>query len=665
MKKAVISIIVILLSIIAHSQNSISTNPDDIRKASKRVKVKYTKDPASLATKLCENYTDDNSKIVALTYWIAKNIKYDYKAYINRTFIRHTSTEILDRKLALCSEYTHLFNEMCEAVGVSSLTVDGYVKKFDFTKEDNFYRADHSWSAVKIDNKWKLMDITWASCSIVLKKQYLAKLLLFLFNKHYYPKFKAVKNYNQYWIDLSPEQIIETHFPELEIFQLLEEPISIDAFINDTILSNLLITDSLLQSNIHSKIDKYDARSEQHKLLKTAINSHEDNNYNHTNYAFNFYQIAKNTFYDNYDFNERVINGGEYINKKISYYCKNSDSIASLAINGNEIEFNVYNNRSMKWKDDLKSSNKSHLKGIKEIEKLNKNQLRIINTTKRKNKSINRYAKSSSKRSKKVKVLNVNRPKELDINDAIYADLLLSKVDSLLNLNSELITKKDALMNIYSDSVQKLLIKTKQNISETRAKTIKKHKKYVFTKKMKMPWIYFNYSSIDKLWLANSICKMDSINYYHITENLGEINNNQIDALSLMKAIIKNNKQILKHIKNIKKHSFKDQQENNTYNSVASLYHSQCDNYKKQVQSYLSNQNMIKFYTKQEIKGVATIKKLIKKDDKLENVRHKMYSTYRKSIKNVENSLMKKIQKEMDYFDKNGGYHKKENLAKK
>jgi len=42
-----------------------------------------------------------------------------------------------------------------------------------------------------------------------------------------------------------------------------------------------------------------------------------------------------------------------------------------------------------------------------------------------------------------------------------------------------------------------------------------------------------------------------------------------------------------------------------------------------------------------------------------------MYSTYRKSIKNVENSLMKKIQKEMDYFEKNGGYHQKENLAKK
>ena len=56
--------------------NDIDTNA--IQKQSRRVKKKYTKSPTVLAAHLTKDLEDDASKVIAITYWITKNITYQY-----------------------------------------------------------------------------------------------------------------------------------------------------------------------------------------------------------------------------------------------------------------------------------------------------------------------------------------------------------------------------------------------------------------------------------------------------------------------------------------------------------------------------------------------------------------------------------------------------------
>ena len=115
------------------SQSNLSKDEKKrIHRKSKWILHKHAKFPSTLAAKLTKDLEDEESKVYALTYWLAKNIKYDYSAYLSNTLARHSSKEVLKRRKALCSEYAALFNEMCEAVGLKSETINGYVRDFDF-----------------------------------------------------------------------------------------------------------------------------------------------------------------------------------------------------------------------------------------------------------------------------------------------------------------------------------------------------------------------------------------------------------------------------------------------------------------------------------------------------------------------------------------------------
>ena len=119
MKKNMIFGFICLLpffSIAAQSSSAIDTNA--IYKQSRHVRKKFCKHPSVLAAKLTKELEDDASKVLAISYWITKNIKYDYAAYLSNSLNRHTNAQVLRRRIALCSEYASLFNEMCESVGI-------------------------------------------------------------------------------------------------------------------------------------------------------------------------------------------------------------------------------------------------------------------------------------------------------------------------------------------------------------------------------------------------------------------------------------------------------------------------------------------------------------------------------------------------------------------
>lgn len=169
-----------------------------------------------LANHLTQDFPDDQSKVRSIYTWIALNISYDQESF-NGGIKRDQSADIVwDRKMAVCEGYANLFNEMCDIVGIESRIVKGYVKNF-IAGDLKF--PNHAWNSVKIDGKWKLLDVTWASVNnegILLANNNL---------KESYTWHKL-----NYFFLVNPTRMILTHLPEDPYWQLQNNWIDIETF---------------------------------------------------------------------------------------------------------------------------------------------------------------------------------------------------------------------------------------------------------------------------------------------------------------------------------------------------------------------------------------------------------------------------------------------------
>lgn len=154
----------------------------------KSIVVEY---PGSIKTyeKLAElinsDFDSELYKAGAIYTWIALNISYDVKNYFSgsryHTYSYRTleekefkqrkyrekvaQTTIKNRK-AVCEGYTTLFKKLCELTGIECVIVDGASKtnKRDIGK--NPTDSDHSWNAIRLNNSWYLVDVTWGAGSV-------------------------------------------------------------------------------------------------------------------------------------------------------------------------------------------------------------------------------------------------------------------------------------------------------------------------------------------------------------------------------------------------------------------------------------------------------------------------------------------------------------------
>lgn len=155
---------------------SINYHADSIAFAFKGASLKS---PEELAMKMVATASSNEEKFRIIFRWITDNISYDIKTYnhirkltrkygpdsrevkkYSRYLGRTWYTRVKGKKLAICSGYSGLLERMCEAVGVSCVTIPGYTKDWH-----TFGRIslDHAWNAVFLGDNWYLCDVTWAT----------------------------------------------------------------------------------------------------------------------------------------------------------------------------------------------------------------------------------------------------------------------------------------------------------------------------------------------------------------------------------------------------------------------------------------------------------------------------------------------------------------------
>ena len=389
------------------SQSNLSKDEKkSIHRKSKWILHKHAKFPSTLAAKLTKDLEDEESRVYALTYWLAKNIKYDYSAYLSNTLARHSSNEVLKRRKALCSEYAALFNEMCEAVGLKSETINGYVRDFDFFPGDTLYRAEHAWSTVNIDDKWELMDITWGAGYIEPKKQLIKKALWLLFEKPYEVEFHYVHKYNPNWFHVDPSKMVASHLPTFDFFQFLKNPISIKDFQKgrDAVLSK----DLLVENATSPPLKEYLSMGEMQRLSLENTISKKNFPENNRLPGFNNYLMFEDLYSKHYNPDEKQIFASNKTRAKMNSYSKKAIDNLQKAIENNQQEYSHYESRSLAWLDTLTDVNKSLSKKIRNRVKENSTQ---ISSLKKINKKTISYQKATNKLANKFKKFNLSSTK--------------------------------------------------------------------------------------------------------------------------------------------------------------------------------------------------------------------------------------------------------------
>lgn len=171
----------------------------------------------NLAVYLANQFDDEVSKVRSIYTWIALNIQYDQNALLIGNASSQNTLEVWSSRIAVCEGYAKLFQEMCAKIGIESRIVKGYVK--DFAGEEMRF-PNHAWNSVKINGKWELLDVTWASVNNEVDRL---------------AGNKITKDFTRkkldYFFLVKPRRMVLTHLPEDPYWQLQSNFVSMEVFL--------------------------------------------------------------------------------------------------------------------------------------------------------------------------------------------------------------------------------------------------------------------------------------------------------------------------------------------------------------------------------------------------------------------------------------------------
>lgn len=129
--------------------------------------------------------------------WVAKNIEYDDISYNSGGYSYLTPEEVLKNRLAVCDGYSELYKALAIAAGLDAKKLIGYDKGFSNQSGSVPAKPTHAWNAVKIDNKWVLLDVTWGSG----------------YGTKTFGLLKTTQRFTKKWFNVNPESFLYTHLP--------------------------------------------------------------------------------------------------------------------------------------------------------------------------------------------------------------------------------------------------------------------------------------------------------------------------------------------------------------------------------------------------------------------------------------------------------------------
>lgn len=149
---------------------------------------------------ICDHW-NEKERTFGIYYWVSKNITYDksYNIINDDRSIEEIAISTFKSRKAICWGFTCLYEYLCKKAGIKCETINGYSRSHYFKLGKSVFAdvdSRHSWNSVFIENKWILIDVTFA---------------------------KSNSKTRDFYFDVDPEIFILTHFPENPKWQLTNQ----------------------------------------------------------------------------------------------------------------------------------------------------------------------------------------------------------------------------------------------------------------------------------------------------------------------------------------------------------------------------------------------------------------------------------------------------------
>ncbi|CAH1790287.1 unnamed protein product, partial [Owenia fusiformis] len=125
--------------------------------------------------------------------------------------------------------YHELFKRLCSYAGIHCQIIRGFSKSVGYKPgmtSFNDSRFRNAWCVVYIEDSWRFIDCHWGARHVTTGSSDMVSP-----NKFRY-------EYDDFYFLTDPEELIYQHFPDEETWQLLDEPLSMEQFINMPLLKS-------------------------------------------------------------------------------------------------------------------------------------------------------------------------------------------------------------------------------------------------------------------------------------------------------------------------------------------------------------------------------------------------------------------------------------------
>jgi hypothetical protein len=144
----------------------------------------------------------DEATRARLVYtWIAHHVDYDVHSYYAYTVVMpgQQAASVFRNRKGVCAGYANLFQELARGVGLEARVVTGF--------SDARRMVPHAWNAVKVDNQWRLLDVTFAAGGVTTDR-------------------KFVRQFDDAYFLTEPKRFVADHLPLDPMWQLLHQPLT-------------------------------------------------------------------------------------------------------------------------------------------------------------------------------------------------------------------------------------------------------------------------------------------------------------------------------------------------------------------------------------------------------------------------------------------------------
>ncbi|CAL8287830.1 unnamed protein product [Gadus morhua 'NCC'] len=183
-------------------------------RAGAELKQKCVYEVKTIAQNVTQEARTELERLRAIWVWLCHNIEYDVSGYLGQSEKLSSPEEVIAAGKGVCCGYSSLCLEMCREVGLQCQEVPGHSKGIGHRPGQSLrdVRSDHMWNAVLLGGQWFLMDACWGAGRVDMEHK------------------SFVKKFDDFYFLTDPEDFVESHYPDKEEWQLLDQPISREEF---------------------------------------------------------------------------------------------------------------------------------------------------------------------------------------------------------------------------------------------------------------------------------------------------------------------------------------------------------------------------------------------------------------------------------------------------